>query len=295
MYDIYARVHPCGIVYGFTTSFYVLEGAKDCVLIGQSEDKDAHKQYEPIDENGLFNYEIIEGVLHERDKTAELKRLEDERLSSEYIPSWEESSLYAFQKILGSTELEDSEKIGVSAFYPNWALGKYEVGDVRNHAGQTWECWTAHDNAIYPDITPDNPQTWANFWRPLHGKTPDTARPWIKPWAGTTDMYHAGEYMVYIDGKTYECVSDTVYSPDEYAQAWSVIGEESEPEGGYGEESQGPSDEYPEWVQPTGAHDAYAQGAKVNHNGKKWMSDGANNVWEPGIYGWTEVVERQEA
>lgn len=45
------------------------------------------------------------------------------------------------------------------------------------------------------------------------------------------------------------------------------------------------------WVQPTGAHDAYAQGAKVSHNGKKWTSDIAANVWEPGVYGWTEVIE----
>lgn len=40
-----------------------------------------------------------------------------------------------------------------------------------------------------------------------------------------------------------------------------------------------------------GAYNAYEQGAKVSHNGKKWTSDVANNVWEPGVYGWTEVVE----
>ena len=51
-----------------------------------------------------------------------------------------------------------------------------------------------------------------------------------------------------------------------------------------------PEDEYPEWVQPTGAHDAYAQGAKVSHNGKKWTSDIPNNTYEPGVYGWTEVI-----
>ena len=50
-------------------------------------------------------------------------------------------------------------------------------------------------------------------------------------------------------------------------------------------------DEWPEWVQPTGAHDAYAKGAKVTHNSKKWTSDVDANVWEPGVYGWTEVVE----
>ena len=31
-------------------------------------------------------------------------------------------------------------------------------------------------------------------------ETPETARPWTKPYAGTTDMYHAGEYMVWTDG-----------------------------------------------------------------------------------------------
>lgn len=49
------------------------------------------------------------------------------------------------------------------------------------------------------------------------------------------------------------------------------------------------TEEYPEWVQPTGAHDAYAEGAKVTHNGKKWISTADNNVWEPGVYGWEEI------
>ena len=50
-------------------------------------------------------------------------------------------------------------------------------------------------------------------------------------------------------------------------------------------------EEWPEWVQPTGSHDAYAKDAKVTHNGKKWTSDVDANVWEPGVYGWTEYVE----
>ena len=50
-------------------------------------------------------------------------------------------------------------------------------------------------------------------------------------------------------------------------------------------------EEWPEWIQPTGAHDAYAKGDKVTHNSKKWISDVDGNVWEPGVYGWTEYVE----
>lgn len=42
----------------------------------------------------------------------------------------------------------------------------------------------------------------------------------------------------------------------------------------------------PEWMQPTGAHDAYALGAKVTHNGQLWESTTPANVWEPGVFGW---------
>lgn len=50
-----------------------------------------------------------------------------------------------------------------------------------------------------------------------------------------------------------------------------------------------PSQEWPEWVQPVGATDAYAKGAKVTHNGKHWVSDVDGNVWEPPTM-WTEVI-----
>lgn len=47
-----------------------------------------------------------------------------------------------------------------------------------------------------------------------------------------------------------------------------------------------PSEEWPEWVQPTGAQDAYMTGDKVSHNGQHWISTIDNNVWAPGVYGW---------
>lgn len=52
-----------------------------------------------------------------------------------------------------------------------------------------------------------------------------------------------------------------------------------------------PTEEWPEWIQPIGAHDAYPLGAKVSHNEKHWTSTIANNVWEPGVYGWEEVTD----
>lgn len=40
-------------------------------------------------------------------------------------------------------------------------------------------------------------------------------------------------------------------------------------------------EEWPEWVLPTGGHDAYNTGDKVSHNEKHWISLIDANVWEP--------------
>lgn len=52
----------------------------------------------------------------------------------------------------------------------------------------------------------------------------------------------------------------------------------------------GASGEIEEWIQPTGAHDAYNTGDKVTHNGKTWVSTMDANTYEPGVYGWDEVA-----
>ena len=43
-----------------------------------------------------------------------------------------------------------------------------------------------------------------------------------------------------------------------------------------------------EWEQPN-ATNAYMKGDKVTHNGQTYISDVDNNVWEPGVYGWSIV------
>ena len=45
-----------------------------------------------------------------------------------------------------------------------------------------------------------------------------------------------------------------------------------------------------EWEQPDSTN-PYMAGDTVTHNGATWVSDIDNNVWEPGVYGWTEVTE----
>lgn len=65
--------------------------------------------------------------------------------------------------------------------------------------------------------------------------------------------------------------------PSETPSQWTQIGD--------------PGEEWPEWIQPIGQHDAYAAGNKTTHNGARWISDVDGNVWEPGVYGWTKYEE----
>ena len=52
-----------------------------------------------------------------------------------------------------------------------------------------------------------------------------------------------------------------------------------------------PAEEWPEWVQPLGAEDAYPKGAKVTCDGRKWISTVDNNTWRPTVFGWEEYVD----
>ena len=51
------------------------------------------------------------------------------------------------------------------------------------------------------------------------------------------------------------------------------------------------AEEYPEYVAPSGAHDAYKKGDKVSFNGKIYESLIDANVYSPSAYplGWQEV------
>ena len=54
-------------------------------------------------------------------------------------------------------------------------------------------------------------------------------------------------------------------------------------------------EEYPEYVQPTGAHDAYHVGDKITYNGKHYECIYDGCVWTPDAYpaGWKEIKESE--
>lgn len=158
-------------------------------------------------------------ILDEDKLAAEQAAAEQAELTARYIPSEAQSAAAAGRMVLAQmADLDDDSRIRVSGLYESWTAGKYEAGNIRNAGGQTWECFQAHDNATYPDIKPGS-AAWFTFWRPLHGKSPETARPFV-PVQGAHDMYRAGEYMVWTDGSIKRATQDTAYSPEDFPGAW---------------------------------------------------------------------------
>ena len=80
-------------------------------------------------------------------------------------------------------------------------------------------------------------------------------------------------------GTLFRCVqahtSQSDWSPELAVSLWSKIGD--------------PAEEFPEWSQPIGAHDAYMIGDKVSYYGKHYISIVDNNIWSPTVYGWNEA------
>ena len=100
-----------------------------------------------------------------------------------------------------------------------WRPGAYVVGDVRMHLGAPYKCVQAHDSTGNAGWSPDAAPA---LWMQYHGTSRETARPWIAP-TGAHDMYKAGEYMIWTDGRIKKAKMDTAYSPADYSQAWEEV------------------------------------------------------------------------
>lgn len=87
-------------------------------------------------------------------------------------------------------------------------------------------------------------------------------------------LYKVGDLFVYNDA-LYEVIQEHTSQEDWVPPENPALYNAKTPEGVIGA-----------WVQPAGAHDAYALGDLVTHNDQIWVSIIADNVWEPGVYGW---------
>lgn len=159
---------------------------------------------------------------------------------------------------------EYTTKVEPTIFKPLPASGTLKKGEVYSYANGAVMVVQDHDRTIYaPELTP----ALFSFYRP----NPEGTE-WI---AGEQVQVNATRTY---GGKTYKCIlahqTQDEWKPDLTPSLWQEVQV---------------TPDIPVWVQPTGAHDAYALGVKVKHNGKTWESTVDANVWEPGVYGWVEI------
>lgn len=100
-------------------------------------------------------------------------------------------------------------------------------------------------------------------------------------WLGNGITYKTNYRLMYND-KFYKVLQDHTsqsdWTPDTASSLYVEIAD--------------PSNEYPEFKQPTGSHDAYAKGSNVTFEGKHYISLIDANVYSPTAYpsGWQEVA-----
>lgn len=240
------------------------------------EAQEAYDEYEDIKRYKLYTEEELKERA-EAETAAEIQKTQQKQMISFM-------SLAAAPMALSLT---DEEVNSVSMFMPEWESGKaYENGAVVRYDGGLWRA--INDIAAQPVYTLDQ---YTAGWKRIGEPNEDGIYPYEQP-LGATDAYKIGDKVTY-NGKVYESVINAnVWSPDAYPVGWKLVesSETTDPEEPSVDPE--PTDEYPEFVQPTGAHDAYKTGDKITYNGKHYISKIDGNVWSPDAYpqGWEEVT-----
>lgn len=188
--------------------------------------------------------------------------------------------------------LPEEKALEVAAVYPEWeANTSYKEGDIISYGinslgdPQLYKVVQDHISSLSWPLD-DTPALYKAF-----GLDESGYPIWAQP-AGAHDAYNIGDIINY-NGKLYKSLIDgNVWSPDTYADGWELYTED-EGEGGTTvtpepEPEEPETQGYPDFVQPSGAQDAYKAGDIVKYNGQLYKSKIDNNVWNPTEYsaGW---------
>jgi len=157
--------------------------------------------------------------------------------------------------------LEQTDDIPVS-YEPLPEVGEQVEQGIYEYEGSLVICRQAHLRTIFEPS--ETPALFA-VYRP---ENPDAALEWIPG-----ELVYVGTRRQY-QGQLYECIQQhqtlTGQTPDILPALWNAVSDE----------------ECPQWVQPTGAQDAYDVGDCVTYEGQEWISTTPANVWVPGEFGW---------
>nr|DAV90358.1 MAG TPA: ChiA1-BD-binding domain protein [Caudoviricetes sp.] len=203
---------------------------------------------------------------------------------------------------LFAATLYDKEETAVelATLYPVWAADKqYKANDIisygTNSVGDPQLYLVLQAHKSQSDWLPD---ATASLYKKM-GISESGYPIWTQPLCAV-DAYNLGDIVSY-NGKLYKSIINAnVWAPDAYPAGWeeyteSTSGGDSGETGGSGttEPETPPTETIPDFVQPTGAHDAYKKGDKVRFEGKIYESLIDANTYSPSAYpdGWKEITK----
>ena len=248
---------------------------------------------EVIDETGAHVYKPNEETSRRLKQDVFNKNMQDTFSYLLDAPSSQNSQaaieMRRAMQLFAATITDEATIISIPSVYSEYQVGKaYQIKDIfrygTNAVGdpQLYQVLQAHTSAA--EWTPDSA---ASLYKKI-GISEDGTPLWVQP-LGATDAYNTGDRVMY-NGKKYESVINAnVWAPDVYPAGWKLVEDsvepspEPEPGGGDIVET------VPDFVQPTGAHDAYNTGDRVKFtDGHIYESTIDNNVWSPDAYpaGW---------
>lgn len=207
---------------------------------------------------------------------------------------------------MNGTEMYEQEE-----YIPDFQAAKAAKNMLERKAGMTdgFVCLSTagrvvrliqnYDSNVYTQEPEELPAQWGFKW----STDPTKALPFI---ALSTSPYMTDDCCTFNEHVWKSGQDNNVWEPGSIGVSWIDLGTiddvmmgvtptpdeptvepEPDPEP---EEPDIPS--YPDFVQPTGAHDAYQTGDIVNYNGVLYKSKIDNNVWAPDVYpaGWEVYV-----
>lgn len=251
---------------------------------------------EIVDENGEHVYSPTPETITEQKRAEQMANMENTVGSI-----LNTSSPVEFNKViqLFANLLDDETMVmTIATVYPEYKVGvAYKTKDKfrygTNSVGDPQLYQVLQDHTSAAEWTPDSA---VSLYKKI-GISKEGVPLWVQP-LGATDAYELGD-VVFYNGKKYKSKIDAnVWSPDAYPAGWELLDdteptdpEPTDPEPEEPEEPDTPT--VPEFVQPTGAHDAYKTGDRVLYNGQVYESLMDGNVWSPDAYpaGWQLVTE----
>lgn len=259
---VYVKINSDNSIYAYCT--YNVDGGfieveQDDVMFNTSKLNGYYIEFKDGKNHLIFNEEKYNEYVDSQIETQDLKNAN----------SLQSSLLQAI--VLNN--VTDEQAYIMKPLYPTWNGDSvdYKKDEKVQYNNKLYKVIQAHTSQS--SWTPDTQKALFVEIAPPEIEYPEFKQPTM-----AEDAYSIGDKVTYNGKKYISIINANVWSPDDYSAGWQLVEESTT------EPDEPVADEYPEFVQPTGSHDAYNKNDKVTFNGKKYICIMDNCTWSPEQY-----------